>query len=259
MKCSFSRGLLPVMGALAAILSAAPAHAANVFGFNNIFPNGGNANGDAFVNQLSFDVTDASPGKVQFKFNFNATGGAPANSFVRQIFFADNNGTNKSTSTVKANAFFSGVTFNGVSSSLGNNYTISTPGGNLPQGNNVLFNNGNTFRQGTTDFEAVRVSGQGNGQGNSGALNPGEMAAFLLTLQQGKTLNDVVSALNSRSLLVGLHLQGLASGGSDSFVSGTSIVTPPTPVPTPAAVLPALFGMGVAAIRKRKSAPEEVA
>ena len=44
-----------------------------------------------------------------------------------------------------------------------------------------------------------------------------------------------------------------------SLYTFTGATPPPQAVPAPAAVLPALFGMGMAAVRKKKSAPEEVA
>ncbi len=67
-----------------------------------------------------------------------------------------------------------------------------------------------------------------------------------------------ISGLNSLISSVSV-LTTDPGGGSvwDNFATGSSATA--TPVPTPAAVLPGLFGMGMAAIRKRKEAATEEA
>jgi hypothetical protein len=50
-------------------------------------------------------------------------------------------------------------------------------------------------------------------------VNPGESLGILFPLQAGKGFADVLSALGDQSLRIGIHVQGFASGGSESFVN----------------------------------------
>ncbi|MBI5559444.1 MAG: PEP-CTERM sorting domain-containing protein [Deltaproteobacteria bacterium] len=68
----------------------------------------------------------------------------------------------------------------------------------------------------------------------------------------GSSFNAILSALNSEDFRIGLHLQGLTDGESESYVTGGG----PAPVPEPATML--LFGTGLAGLsgyfRKKRSA-----
>lgn len=64
-------------------------------------------------------------------------------------------------------------------------------------------------------------------------VNPGEQLRIIFNLQPGRTIPDVVEDLTSGALRVGIHVQGFASGGSESFVN--------IPVPEPASILPGLL------------------
>jgi hypothetical protein len=52
-------------------------------------------------------------------------------------------------------------------------------------------------------------------------VNPGEYVVINFTLLPGKTLADVIAALNSGALRVGIHVQAFANGQSESFVNTT--------------------------------------
>ncbi len=108
---------------------------------------------------------------------------------------------------------------------------------NLPGGQNVGF----TATQGLTADSNPPV--QANG------VNPGEWLTIGFTLQGGQTYQSVLDDLNDGDLRIGIHVQGFASGGSESFVTSGSA---PAPVPEPATVLLLGSGLvGLAAFRKR--------
>jgi hypothetical protein len=74
-------------------------------------------------------------------------------------------------------------------------------------------------------------------------VNPGEYLDIVVNLVNPDTYADVLAGLSARELRVGLHVQGFASGGSESFVS----------IPAPGGLV--LAGIGVAMVgwlRKRQ-------
>lgn len=89
---------------------------------------------------------------------------------------------------------------------------------NLPAGNSINPPFNATFRA-TAD-----QPGPQNGVG------PSEALGVLFALQSGMTWDDVVSALASRDLRIGLHVQAFQEGDSESFVNNGV-------VPEPAAIL----------------------
>ncbi len=77
-------------------------------------------------------------------------------------------------------------------------------------------------------------------------VNPGESLGILFDLQSGNTFANVVSDLADAGLRVGIHVQGFASGGSESFVNNS------VPLPVPGAVLLGFLGLTTAATRLRR-------
>lgn len=219
--------------AIGSLLQAAPAEALNLttFGFRNIT---NNKPIDAAIgeSQLFVDVLETTNSN-QVRFNFRNVG--PLASSITDVYFDD--GELLSIAQI--------INSSGVDFSQG-----ASPG-NLPGGNTINF-------QTTAGF-----STDSNSPVQPNGVNPGEVLGVLFNLQNGKTFNDVINAMNLSllnpdkdilgGLRIGIHVQGFQGGGSESFVNSTPI--PSTPIPTPA-LLPGLLGMSVAALRKKKQGME---
>lgn len=181
------------------------------FGFDNISANNvvDAAIGEA---QLFVNVTD--PGGGQVLFTFGNTG--PGASSITDVYFAD--GSLLGIASIIDGA---GVDFSPLA---------SPPG--LPAGNNAS----PPFAT-TAGFSAdSEPPTQPNG------VNPGESLGVLFNLQAGRTFADVLSELEDSSLRIGIHVQGFASGGSESFVNNP----PTTSVPETTTML--LLGSGMIGI-----------
>lgn len=88
----------------------------------------------------------------------------------------------------------------------------------------------------------------------SNGVNPGEKVGLLFNLLSGYTYSEVVNRLNkgigttsdiSGDIRVGIHVQGFSDGQSECFV-----LTPPTIVPVPSALM--LAGIGVSCLWKMR-------
>ena len=158
--------------------------------------------------QVSLEVTDAMNNQVLFKF----TNTGPNASFISDIYFDNDNGTNVGTTLLSIAS---------LQNSMGVDFDFPINGnGDLPGGNTVGFN---TTGSGAMALEAQNEPGAANGINNNG-----EMLGILFNLVMGKGFSDVVSELANGDLRVGIHVQGFGGGGSESFVNA--------PVPVPAAV-----------------------
>jgi hypothetical protein len=172
-------------------LAFSESHAA-LLGFDNITNNnsGNAAIGEA---QLTVDVTDAGSNQVLFTFDNSG----PDDSSITDVYFDDG-------SLLGIASVFNGT---GVDFSQGANP------GDLPGGNDIS----PPFVT-TAGFSAdSEPPAQPNG------VNPGETLGILFNLQTGQTFADVLAELGDGTLRIGIHVQGFADGGSESFVN--------TPVP----------------------------
>ena len=160
--------------------------------------------------QASVDVTDPGGGEVLFTFH-NA---GPAASSIADVYFDDG--------SLLAIAFI--INGPGVSFSQGAS-PPDLPGGNLASPPFTV----------TAGFSADSDAPvQPNG------VNPGEALGIRFTLQGGASTLDVLDDLADGSLRIGIHVQGFATGGSESFVN----------VPEPGL---ALLGVALAALTARES------
>lgn len=109
----------------------------------------------------------------------------------------------------------------------------ATPG-DLPGGNNVGF------------VATVGLTADALNQPEDG-VDPDEWLGITLDLLAGVTLQDVIDALGSGDLVIGVHVTNFLDGGSESLVTNV--------VPIPAAVW--LFGsalLGLVGVARRKKA-----
>jgi len=181
------KSLLAVAGVAAvSALSAAPAWA---FSFSNI--PGGDTVGDAYENSFGFELVEQGDLLVFEIYNF---GNPEASSmFISKVFFDDNNNIYLSSSWANVN-------------NVGQVRFTGGPGNDqLPQG-------GNNF---STDYAFSRDTGNGNGWG----IQAGEKLGVAFRGDDGDDYDSVRRGLRSGTLRLGLHVQSLPNGASDSYIS----------------------------------------
>jgi hypothetical protein len=207
------KSLLAVAGVAAvSAVSAAPASA---FGFGNIA--GGDTPGDAYANSFTFDVLNQGS-SVLFKITNSGNTAAPS-MFISKVFFDDN-------------GYLSSPLVN-----IGNVGTVDFEGG---AGNDQLPQGGNNF---STNYAFSRVPGAGNANG----IQSPETLGVKFT----GNYNNVIWALNSGALRLGIHVQALPGGASDSYISTN---TQDTPEPLTMLAAGAAVGFGTMFKKQRDGA-----
>jgi hypothetical protein len=196
---------------VAIALVSTPAQAVT-FKFQNIFPTSTTSelSGDPFVNNFSVDVTDVGGGKVLFQILNSSTQGT-----IGSVHF-ENTGN-----------LLSKITLN--VGNIGKVNFASSKNGNLPQGNKIGF----------VDAFAAKFSGGGFQRVNNGES---------LGIRFNGNFNSVISALQSEDLQIGIHVQELPQGQSDSFVSDGG----ETQVPEPLTILGTSAALGFGLLFKKK-------
>ncbi|MEG3955309.1 PEP-CTERM sorting domain-containing protein [Microcoleus sp. herbarium2] len=210
------KSLLAVAGVAA--LSGVSAAPASAFSFGNI--PGGDTPGDAYASSFTYTVVNQGSA-VRFDI-FNSGNAAAPNMFISKVFFDDN-------------GFLSAPSLFGT-----NIGEVSFSGGpsndQLPQG-------GNNF---TTDYAFSRNPGGGNAGGIQGA------ESFPVSFRGN--YNNIIAALDSGALRLGLHVQGLPNGQSDSYISTGSDNTQETPEPLTMLAAGAAVGFGTMFKKQRDRA-----
>lgn len=156
--------------------------------------------------QLRMDVTDLGSNQVYFKF----TNTGPAASSITDIYFEDNV------------PFL--LTYYSFTNSAGVSFGVGANPPNLPGGQNPLYHFSSNYAYDSNS--PVQPNG----------INPNESLGITFDLTGANQFADIISALDGASLRVGLHVQGFASGGSESYIDST-------PVPEPGTIM--LLGMGL--------------
>jgi hypothetical protein len=214
------KSILAVAGVAA--LSAISAAPASAFTFSNI--TGGDTVGDAYANNFGFNVINQG-GSVFFDiFHYENPASATApDMFISKVFFDDN-------------GYLSTPWINNANSFGQIDFTGGASNDQLPQG-------GNSF---TTDYAFSRTPGIGNQYG----IQAGEKLQVVFT----GNYNNVIAALASGELKIGLHVQALPNGASDSYISSNGGNTENTPEPLTMLAAGAAVGFGTMFKKQRAQA-----
>lgn len=208
--------------AIVLCLIANTAFGAFTYSFVNIT---GNSATNAAIGEAQLSMTVSDYGSNQALFTFNNTG--PEASFIGQIYWENPLGL-----------------LDGIAGFIQNtadvNFVESTGNLNLPGGNAIAF------------IEAYGAEADSPGSNKDG-VDEGEELGVIFDLDSLASFADLIVDLDAGLMRVGLHVQGFADGGSESFVNDGRKVPPVIPVP---AALPlALFGMlGLRYFRKASKA-----
>jgi hypothetical protein len=213
---------------LAFSLFCGTAKALPTYGFTHITESGDGpaqladgAIGEAQMFVELIGLPDTGTG-IQVQFLFTNTG--PQASSITDVYF-DGDGTLLNIASIDNTSI--GVSFSQLA---------SPP--SLPGGNNVS----PSFLT-TPGFSADSDSPtQPNG------VNPGEYLGITFDLKTGGDFDDILGEIDSGELRIGIHVQGYASGGSESFINNGRTCE----VPAPGALLLGCIGSGVVTFLRRR-------
>ncbi len=187
------------------LMFSIPATAQVTYSFENITNNSA-TNAAIGESQLFVDVSDSGGGQVLFAFQNIG----PEASSITDVYFDDG----------------ALLSLAAINNSPGVQFSPGASPSDLPGGNSI-----------TPSFVATAgLSADSASPVQPNGVNPGESLGITFNLQSGSTFNDVLGGLDDGSLRIGIHVQGFADGGSESFVSDGVI-------PAPGAVLLASIGM----------------
>jgi len=176
------------------------------YGFENI-TNNNSVNAAIGESQLFVEVLPFLPSQVFFLF-LNV--GVHACS-ITDVYFDDGTPGNN----------FSGIWTlvdkdDGLFGHSGVDFSPGAAPPDLPGGTNVGFS------------ATPGLAADSDSPASSNGVNPGEYLGVILNLVSGRTLLDVISAMNRGDLRIGLHVQSFPDGGSEAFATGGHVPEPST-------------------------------
>ncbi|HVK59482.1 MAG TPA: VPDSG-CTERM sorting domain-containing protein [Candidatus Kapabacteria bacterium] len=186
MKTPIKTTLQALAGAALLVLAQPQANAV-VFGFTQISTN----TNTTVASQFSVDVTAFDADTVSFAF----TNTGSIASSIAEIYFDD--------------GLFGAIS---IVNSAGVNFVLGASPADLPGGNAVNFT------------ATTAVNSEASSPAPSNGINPGETLTLRIDVGGYNDFATVISKLQNPDangdIRIGLHVTGIAGGGSDAFVSG---------------------------------------
>lgn len=202
---------IALVGGAVSLLTLASTASANVYAFTESCTN--NVAGDVAIGlaQLSVEVTN--PGSGFIDFTFRNTG--PAASSITDLYWDD--------------GALLGIAL--IIPGPGTSFSTNAAPPNLPGGETL-----------SPPFVATAgFTADSNPPAQPNGVNPGEFVTVRFSLIGGFSYADAINQLNDGTVRIGVHVQGFATGNSESFVI----------VPTPGALAIGVLGSLVAFRRRR--------
>lgn len=206
--------------AFAAALSAETAQAISF----SCLRNDGFSESECLIGEAQFSASLSDLGGGQALLTFANSG--PTKSIIGDVYIDDDAGA------------ISGIA--GIQNGAGTNFSVGATPPNLPGGNELS----PAF---SASFSADANPPTGT---NKNGVDPNEAVGLVLNLGNGVTFAALEGAIETGSVRLGIHGQGLGStGGSESFVNGGG---GDGAVPEPTAALLFGFGAVTVALRNRR-------
>jgi hypothetical protein len=212
------RALALGLGLAGTLLAAQPAMAYTI-GFEGLTETSA-INTEIGETQFFMDLVELEGPFTMFSFR-NA---GPAASAIKNIYFEDDGGYL--------------VLISAIDNLPGVHFSRRTMPRELPGGELIAFEK---------DYGAGTRRAVERGEPEAPGIDPGEQLDVIFQLEKDVLFGDLIDGLHDNGLRIGIHVDGFAAGGEESFVAA--------PMPEPSAVILFAAGLGTTALalRRRRS------